>query len=140
MNVEQSIKIYGLQPKTSNLDQIRRILREEIERERHQQGLGNTELIKLCCIQLFSVGQLGDVNLIWQAKTASMDSDGSVDIQLLCGAGLGETKKFLRKLNLDWSRAALTRIEECEESRDFDGFSTAEQMKFYREYYGDEPE
>jgi hypothetical protein len=61
-------------------------------------GAGNTELMKLCCVQLFSAGLLQDVLLIWRAKVASMDADASIDVHLLCGAGLNETKAFLESL------------------------------------------
>jgi hypothetical protein len=37
--------------------------------------------------------------LIGEAKTASMDADCSIDIQLLCGAGLDETKALLAKIH-----------------------------------------
>lgn len=140
MNRKQSMQRFGLQPSASDLDEIREILANEIEKESRQQGLGDTELIKLSCIQLFSAAQLRDVFLIWQAKTASMDSDGSVDIQLLCGAGLEETKRFLQKLDDDWAHAAMARIEQCEKFGDFDGFDITDQMSFYRDYYSEEPE
>ncbi|MFJ7048809.1 hypothetical protein ACIQVC_36210 [Streptomyces sp. NPDC101112] len=39
--------------------------------------------MKPCCVQLFNAGSLDDVLLIWKAKSASMDADGSIDIQLL---------------------------------------------------------
>ena len=68
-----------------------------------------------------------------------MDSDASVDIQLLCGAGQEETKKFLQALDDDRARAALMRIEHCEKLGDFDGFDVTDHMSFYHDYYSEEP-
>jgi hypothetical protein len=47
--------------------------------------------MKLCCVQLFNAGFLADVILICQAKESSWDAHCSIEIQLLCGAGLQET-------------------------------------------------
>jgi hypothetical protein len=62
------------------------------EAERRSQGDGDTALTKLCCVQLFNAGVLDDVLLIWQAKEASWDAHNAIDVQLLRGAGLKETK------------------------------------------------
>lgn len=133
---EKHIGIYGLCPtRHDQLAAIRAILVYETGRERQRQGQGNTELMKLCCVQLFSQGVLGDIPIIWDAKSASMDSDCSVDIHLLCGAGLDESKSFLRNTGADWACHALMRIEQCEYAGDFEGYTIDEQMGFYEEYY-----
>jgi len=59
----------------------------EAGKERRAQGDGDTELMKLCCVQLFNAGAVGDALAIWRAKTASWDAHCSIDVQLLCGAG-----------------------------------------------------
>lgn len=64
------------------------------------QGGGDTELMKLRCVQLFNVGSLDDLPLIWQAKSASMYADCSIDTQLLCGSRLARTKGFLSSRRL----------------------------------------
>lgn len=135
--MEKNIGLYGLRPTgRDQLAAIRAILIHETGRERQRQGQGNTELMKLCCVQLFSQGVLDDIPIIWDAKSASMDADCSVDIHLLCGAGLDECKSFLRHAQADWARHALMRVEHCEYAGDFAGFTIDEQMGFYEEYYG----
>jgi hypothetical protein len=135
VNIRQSIERFGLIPTDDALSQIRDLLAEETAKEAHEQGAGNTEFMKLCCIQLFSKAQLSDVLLIWNAKTASMDADCSIDIQLLCGAGLEETKAYLKGIESQAARAALSRILKCEASGDFDGFSVEKQMGYYQAYF-----
>lgn len=136
MTLEESISLYGLRPPAlEQLDQIRNRLAEETEQERRGQGKGDTELAKLCCVQLFSHGMLEDVLSIWRAKTASMDANCGIDVQLLCGAGLNATKEYLQKTDCDSAQQALLRIAECERAGDFDGFTIDEQMRFYADYY-----
>ncbi|NHZ39213.1 hypothetical protein [Massilia aquatica] len=136
MTLEDSIKLYGLRPPArEQLDQIRNRLAEETEQERRVQGKGDTELAKLCCVQLFSHGMLEDILRIWHAKTASMDAYCGIDIQLLCGAGLNATKEYLQKTDSDSAQQALLRIAECESAGDFDGFTIDGQMGFYEDYY-----
>jgi hypothetical protein len=126
MDEEESLRLYGLHPAGRSLDEIRALLAAEIRKERLAQGNGDVELMKLCCVQLFNTGALDDVLLIWHAKTASMDADCSVDVQLLCGAGLDETKAFLSGCSSPTAQAALERLTACEATGDFTGFSIPE--------------
>lgn len=91
--------------------------------------------MKLCCVQLFNVGALDDALLIWGAKTASFDADCSIDVQLLCGRGLPETKAFLSSQDLSGAQAALRRLLDSEDRGDFDEFSVAERSAWYDTYY-----
>ncbi len=136
MTLEESIRLYGLRPRAlEQLNQIRNRLAQETEQERRGQGKGDTELAKLCCVQLFSHGMLEDVLRIWRAKTASMDANCGIDIQLLCGAGLNATKEYLQQVGGDSAQQALLRLAECESAGDFDGFTIEEQMASYEYYY-----
>ena len=85
----------GLRVPIERLDEVRAILSTEGGKERAQQGRGDTELMRVCCAALFNAGVESDSLLVWRAKTASMDSDASIDIQLLCGAGLERTLEWL---------------------------------------------
>ena len=140
MDEEKSLERYGLVPDASDLPVIRELLVRETQAESQLQGSGDTELMRLCCVQLFSRGDLRDVLLIWRAKNASMDAACAVDIQLLCGAGLGATKESLEGLTDQTAAAALRYLRECEAAGDFDGFSPDDWMKSCRDYYysGDE--
>ena len=59
-----------------------------------------------------------------------------LDVQLLCGAGLDETKEFLSAQPSELAKTALTYIEECELTGDFDNWSPSKQMEYYRSYFG----
>jgi hypothetical protein len=138
MTPEQSLRTFSLRPERHDLTAVRRILTDETAREARRQGAGNTEMMKLCCIQLFGAGLLQDVLLIWNAKTASMDADASIDVQLLCGAGLTETKVYLEAAVEEEAKAALSRILRCELASDFSDFSVAKIMSGYQDYYSED--
>jgi hypothetical protein len=132
---EESLRRFGLRPAPDDLDQIRAALADQVVAERGSQGDGDTELMKLCCVQLFSAGLLSDVLLIWRAKESSWDMHCSVDVQLFCGGGLEETKAFLAAEGSDDSAAALRYLLDCEAAGDFRDFSIARHTKFYADYY-----
>ncbi|KUO08983.1 hypothetical protein [Streptomyces sp. DSM 15324] len=135
MDEEACLDRYGVHPAEADLDDIRRLLGAQIARERQAQGAGDTELMRLCCVQLFNAGGLDDVLLIWDAKTASMDADCSIDIQLLCGTGLAGTKAYLRSRRRPDAAAALRRLLVCEQAGDFEDFSVAGYSTRYAAYY-----
>jgi hypothetical protein len=135
MTEQDSLNRFGVSPDTKDLPTIRDILRQSAGSERSSQGTGDTELMKLCCVQLFCGGQLHDVLEIWGAKTASMDADGSIDIQLLCGAGLSKTKNYLAGLHTEEAGAALERLVQSEAAGHFEGFDTSEYKAFWEYYY-----
>ncbi|MFC8431898.1 hypothetical protein [Streptomyces sp. NPDC057253] len=93
------------------------------------------ELMRLCCVQLFNTGVIDDVLLIWIAKTASMDAACSIDVQLLCGQGLAETKAYLSLLRTPEAKAAQQRLLESEEAGDFEGFRVEEYSAQYADYH-----
>jgi hypothetical protein len=135
MDEDESLHRYGLHPVGVNLDEGRGLLIAQTRLEKRAQGDGDTELMKLCCVQLFNAAVLEDVLLIWQAKSASMDADCSIDIQLLCGSGLARTKAYLSSRHLPEAEAALQRLLRCEAAGDFGGFSAARHSAWYAAYY-----
>ncbi|MCQ4083986.1 hypothetical protein NGB36_26215 [Streptomyces sp. RB6PN25] len=138
MTVDESLDRYGLRPAGALLDEVRELLDAETRKERRQQGLGDTELMRLSCFQLFNTGALSDVLTIWRAKTSSWDADCSIDVQLLCGAGLAGTKAFLcRHPASEQAQAALQRLLGCEAAGDFEGFSVVRRAAEYATYYVD---
>src|SRR5262245_35508148 len=136
MDEAKSLERFGLEPGPGDLP----VIRELLVRETQGQGAGATELIKLCCVQLFSQGDLQDALLIWRAKNASMDAACAVDIQLLCGAGLGATKEYLAGSKDQSAAAVLHYLRECEAAGGLGGFSPEGGPRAYQEYYypGDE--
>jgi hypothetical protein len=135
MDEDESLHRYGLHPAGANLDEVRGLLTAQTRLEERAQGDGDTELMKLCCVQLFNAAVPEDVLLIWRAKTASMDADCSIDIQLLCGSGLARTKAYLSCKRFPEAEAALQRLLQCEAAGDFEDFSTETQSARYAAYY-----
>jgi hypothetical protein len=132
---DESLRRHGLRPPATDLPRIRELLTAHTALERREQGDGDTELMKLCCVQLFNAGDLADVLLIWRAKTAGWDAYCTIDVQLLCGAGLEETKAYLAADGSEEASAALARLRECEAAGDFAEFSVARRSRWYAEYY-----
>jgi hypothetical protein len=132
---DEGLRRYGLRPVGSDLDAIRQLLAEQTEQEHHRQGDADTALMKLCCVQLFNAGVLADVLAIWQAKESSWDAHCSVDVQLLCGAGMHETKTYLQANDSTMAAAALDYLQRAEEAGDFADFSIEGQSRWYSRYY-----
>ena len=135
MNEDDSLRRYGLHPVGSDLDQVRELLAAQAAYERQRQGDGDTQLMKLCCVQLFNAGLVTDVLLIWQAKESSWDAHCSIDVQLLCGAGLAPTMAYLTEEGSPAAAAAPGYLRECEASSDFADFSVENQSQWYSRYY-----
>ena len=135
MDEDESLLRYGLHPVGANLDEVRGLLTEQTRLETRTQGDGDTELMKLCCVQLFNAGALEDVFLIWRAKSAGMDAGCSIDIQLLCGSGLATTKAYLSSRHQPEAEAALQRLLRCEAAGDFEDFTVEGHSAFYAAYY-----
>lgn len=137
MDVKESVRRYGLRPVGADLDEVRALLAEHTERERRAQGEGDTELMRLCCFQLFNSGDVDDVLLIWSAKQASFDAACSIDIEFLLGHGLDATKAHLSANRAPAAAAALDRLRELEADGEFESFSVEERSASYDRYYGD---
>ncbi|MFD8207008.1 hypothetical protein ACFV2S_11470 [Streptomyces sp. NPDC059695] len=135
MDEDEWLARHGVRPDERGLDEVRTLLAEQIRLERESQGYGDTILMRLCCVQLFLAAALEDVLLIWSAKTASWDADCSIDIELLCAAGLEQTKAYLSGLSAPEGQAALKRLLHCEDAGYFDEFSPSGQSASYLAYY-----
>lgn len=135
MNVEESLRQFGLLPSDADLPQIRALLAREAEAERAGDERED-DLALLCCVQLFSRGCLEDALQIWDAQQSGMDLGTYLDVQFLCGAGLVETKQFLATESSDAASAALAYLETCEAYGDFAEFSPASHLERYRKYFG----
>lgn len=114
---------------------VRGILAAQAGLERTAQGDGDTELMRLCCVQLFNVGALDDVREIWLAKESSFDAHSAIDVQLLCGAGLEPTKAYLAGDSAPWAADALAYLLRCEAAEDFADFDVEDRSAEYDRYY-----
>lgn len=135
MTIEQWLTQFRVRIDENNISTIRAALASATKAELSSQGDGDTELMRLCALQLFGVGHTEDTTLIWRAKTSSMDADASIDIQLLCGAGLEATKEHLNGLGTQESNEILRRLESSEAAGDFAGFSVDAFFEENEEYY-----
>ena len=135
MNVEESLRRFGLVPSDEALPHIRALLAREAEAERSGDDRED-DLALLCCVQLFSRGLLEDVLRIWDAKRSGMDLGCYLDVQFLCGAGLAETKRFLAEEPGSAAFEALEYLKKCEEAEDFAEFSPTSHLERYRQYFG----
>ncbi|WP_210201170.1 hypothetical protein [Agrobacterium rosae] len=136
MNTQESMHRFGLPPSKESLSFIRAILQAEADKE--AQGKGHEredDLALLCCVQLFTIAQPDDILRIWRAKSAGFDLHCAIDVQLLCGAGLEKTKSYLRQSADPVARDALSYIEECEITGDFNEFSPSQLADEYHEYF-----
>lgn len=136
MSEDEALRLFGPPPAHGRLDEIRFTLEQEAAREAASQGAGDTQTMRFLCVQLFVSGTLPDCVLIWRAKSASMDADASIEIELLCGRGLEVTQKFLQDLGDDPRTVrAAERLASCEASGDFEGFDVAARVTEYIRYY-----
>ncbi|MGC1215461.1 MAG: hypothetical protein WA890_29920 [Micromonospora sp.] len=113
----------GLHPAPQHLDHIRELLQAQAELQRQSQGGGDTEVMKLCCVQLFNAGALSDVLPVSRARSSSWDAACSIHVQLLCGQGLAETTAYLAAERSEIAANALEHIRHAEAAGDFTGFT-----------------
>ncbi len=134
MTIEESIAKYGLRPVEKDLADIRAILADDVQAEFDGRGRED-DLALLCCVQLFSAGLPDDSLVIWAAKSASFDLDCYLSIQLLCGAGLEKTKKYLATHPDAKAKDALNSILESEKWDDFENFVPEAYMTYHEQYF-----
>lgn len=134
MTYDQALEKFGLPASSAYRDEIRKLLKEETEKERR--GQSGEEMLRTLCLQLFSLGISEDALLIWDAKQSSFDAGCGLDIQFLCGAGLSATKEFLARSSAPAAAAALKRLSECEITGDFADWTPQSTIEEYRYYYG----
>ncbi len=135
MTNNEALQKFGLPASAQCRDEIRRLLEDEIEREKRNES-GYEEMLLTLCLQLFSLGVVDDALLIWKAKQINFDTHCGLDVQFLCGAGLAATKEYLLKSE-DLSAAdALEYLTKCEQTRDFEDWTPQASIKQYRRYYG----
>ena len=125
---------YGLPAKLTDRPMIVTALEEQIGLETREEG--DQYVMRLLCVQIFSLGLAEDSLVIWRAKSCNFDTMCGIDVHLLCGAGLEETKSFLAGADTQDAIEALEYLRKCEACGDFDGFSVERASAEHREYYG----
>ena len=134
MTSEEAIQQFGLPAQATHREVILHLLEKEIERE-HQE-IGDQELLRTFCAQLFSIGRVEDSLIIWSAKACNFDTMCGLDVQFLCGAGLRRTKEYLADAPAPTAADALEYLGKCEQAGDFTEFTAAKWLAHARLYYG----
>lgn len=83
-----------------------------------------------CALLLYLVGDLSDVELLWEAKFINFDTSCGFDGQFLVGAGFDQTVRYLADRKLNDIAKYLERMKEC---GDFDDLSEWEKVRI--EYF-----
>ena len=133
MTDEEAIKQFGLPSPAEHRNAIRSAFEAEMVKEASEEG--DQELIKCLAILLFSIGNVEDSMLIWQAKSESFDLMCGLDVQFLCGAGIEETRTHFRNIGSEEGAEALKYLDECIEAGDFEGWTPDKWVRYYRFYY-----
>ena len=141
MDETEVIERFGIPARREDLPEIRRALEAEAALERDDDDTSDTLVMKALCVVLFTAGQVEDSIAIWRAKTASFDAHCSIDVQLLCGAGFHDTRRYLEAIDSEEARAALTYLAKCDAAGDFEGHDEpggrlSGIVAGYRRYYG----
>lgn len=131
MDESETLALFGLVPHADELPRIRALLQMTTA----DSNRAGNELLKTLCIQLFSAGEPSDSLLIYKAKMSSFDAGCYIDIQLVCGAGIECTKAFLLECGEPEAEKLLDHLQSCIAAGDFDGFTPAGHLEFYRRYY-----
>jgi hypothetical protein len=132
--VNAALGRYGLPAKLTDRPPIIAALEEQIGLESREEG--DHYVMRLLCVQIFSLGLAEDSLLVWRAKSCNFDTMCGIDVHLLCGAGLEPTKSFLAGVGGEDADEALEYLRKCEACGDFEGFSVERASAEHREDYG----
>ncbi|WP_035613618.1 hypothetical protein [Haloferula sp. BvORR071] len=136
MTSDEALQAFGLPAAPAHRDELRRLLAAATELEASGEGAGE-EVLRTLCVQLFSIGRVEDSLLIWAAKQSSFDAGCGLDVQFLCGAGLGATKQHLREhSSTPGASQALSYLSACEQAGDFTDWTPQVTIAYHRNYYG----
>ncbi|MDL2257736.1 hypothetical protein LJC42_01070 [Eubacteriales bacterium OttesenSCG-928-K08] len=92
MMLEEMQKKFTMFPGDKYIHEIRTLLGEEIAS--HPED-GCTDELRFLCYLLFYIGKVEDCEIIWKAKSISMDTSIMIDVGLLFGAGYEATMEYI---------------------------------------------
>lgn len=121
----------------AGLDAARALLAALTRDERGRQGAGDTELMRLLCAQLFAAGDPRDALAVAAARASSFDARAAIEAELLCGAGVEATERWLGARGEE-AAEALSQLREAVARGDLEGFSAEEARAAHRRYYLDD--
>ncbi|MGG3280987.1 hypothetical protein [Paenibacillus solani] len=132
MNKEEAIlEKYGLEPELQYRGTLRCLLEKEINNEDSE----DNEYLKTLCIMLFSIGEVEDSLIIWEAKQKNFDTSCYIDVQLLFGAGYDNTINYLMTIASKEANQETNHLKKRKDT-DFANFSKSEIINNYKKYYG----
>lgn len=136
MTEDDALERFGLPATAADAPAIRHCLAWLTALEAASQGAASTTTMRALAAQLFTIGAVEDALPIWQAKAASMDAACSIDLQLMCGAGLERTRAVLSSDTRSAAQRAHAQLEQAVGAGDFEGFSVeryqADLLAYYR--------
>ena len=138
MNPSNALQKFGLPSSAEH----REAILDAIESQLNMvfEGDPDAELGRCLVAQLFSIGAVEDSLVIWRMKSSGFDCACGIDVQFVCGAGVDETIRFLEQSNDPDAAEALDYLRGCIGSGDFDSWTPAIHVGYYRYYYGLDPE
>lgn len=106
-----------------------------MKKEINNEDAEDNEYLKTLCIMLFSIGEVEESLLIWEAKQKNFDTSCYIDVQLLCGAGFNSTIDYLVTVA---NKEAIQEMNDPRKRKDTDfvSFSKCEMINNYKQYYG----
>ncbi|MBM0229699.1 MULTISPECIES: hypothetical protein [Micromonospora] len=122
-DADQHLAAYGLRVAAGQVPIVRDVLMRETQREAETYAgtgtvPGNTQLMRICAVQLWHVGAVEDALVVHRARGTSMDATGAIDAELMLGAGVAKTKDYLATVCTEEAREILEVIAWVEESYD----------------------
>ena len=76
------------------------------------------ELVQLCYM-LYKIGNIDDIQLLWEIKNNNFDTYCGLDIQLVAVPDVDDALEYLRTKSEEWAFNATNYIESCLNSGDF---------------------
>ncbi|MET7866496.1 hypothetical protein [Micromonospora taraxaci] len=134
-DADEYLAAHGLRVDAGRVPVVRDIL---IRETRHEADFyagtgtvpGNTQLMRICAVQLWHAGAVEDALLVSRARGTSMDATGAIDAELMLGAGVARTQEYVGALHTDEAREILDEIAWVRESYDAGRYAA-----FLDEYY-----
>lgn len=135
-DADRYLATYGLRVDAGLLPAVRETLVRETRHEADTYAgtgtiPGNTQLMRICAAQLWHAGAVEDALLVHRARRTSMDASGTVDGQLMLGAGVAETTAYCTALGTAEAREILEDIAWLADSYDPESYA-AELDAWYR--------
>ena len=113
-------------------ERLKSIFLREMDCRRRNDPQHFDDALCLCTFLLYKIGDLNDVEMMWEAKNINQDTGVMLDIQYLVGAGIDSTFSYLESREMD---DILEYLNRCREAGDLDDLLKWEAYQV-RYFYG----